>query len=140
MSIESVMPSNHLILYRPLLPSTFPRIRIFSSESAHRLRVGPKLMTGVRRRRECMHREAEMGVRQPQDKDHQGGRWPPESKHRKCTVHSPSRPAITLTSDFCLQSCEKTHFCCLKPAPPPAFSNSLQHPQETPCRGSIAIW
>ena len=32
-SIESVMPSNHLILCRPLLPpSIFPSIRIFSSE------------------------------------------------------------------------------------------------------------
>ena len=36
MSIESVMPSNHLILCCPLLllPSTFPRIRVFSNESA----------------------------------------------------------------------------------------------------------
>ena len=36
MSIESVMPSNHLILYHPLLflPSVFPSIRVFSSESA----------------------------------------------------------------------------------------------------------
>ena len=36
MSIESVMPSNHLILFRPLLllPSIFPSIRVFSSESA----------------------------------------------------------------------------------------------------------
>ena len=35
-SIESVMPSNHLILYHRLflLPSIFPRIRVFSSESA----------------------------------------------------------------------------------------------------------
>ena len=35
-SIESVMPSNHLILYCALLllPSTFPSIRVFSSESA----------------------------------------------------------------------------------------------------------
>ena len=35
MSIESVMPSNHLILYRPLLllPSTFPSTRVFSKES-----------------------------------------------------------------------------------------------------------
>ena len=35
-SIESVMPSNHLIFFRPflLLPSTYPSIRIFSSESA----------------------------------------------------------------------------------------------------------
>ena len=35
MSIESVMPSNHLILCRPLLllPSFFPRIRVFSNES-----------------------------------------------------------------------------------------------------------
>ena len=35
MSVESVMPSNHLILYHPLLlPSVFPSIRIFSKESA----------------------------------------------------------------------------------------------------------
>ena len=34
MSIESVMPSNHLILSRPLLPpSVFPSIRVFSNES-----------------------------------------------------------------------------------------------------------
>ena len=35
MSIESVMPSNHLILYCPLLllPSIFPSIRVFYSES-----------------------------------------------------------------------------------------------------------
>ena len=35
MSIESVMPSNHLILCRPflLLPSIFPSIKVFSSES-----------------------------------------------------------------------------------------------------------
>ena len=34
MSIESVTPSNHLILCRPLLlpPSIFPRIRVFSNE------------------------------------------------------------------------------------------------------------
>ena len=36
MSIELVMPSNHLILCRPLLllPSIFPSIRIYSNESA----------------------------------------------------------------------------------------------------------
>ena len=35
MSIESMMPSNHLILCRPLLPpSVFPSIRVFSNESA----------------------------------------------------------------------------------------------------------
>ena len=35
MSIESVMPSDHLILYPPLLllPSVFPSIRVFSDES-----------------------------------------------------------------------------------------------------------
>ena len=38
-SIESMMPSNHLILYRPLLlPSIFPNIRVFSNESALRIR------------------------------------------------------------------------------------------------------
>ena len=34
MSIASVMPPSHLILWRPLLPSIFPSIRDFSSESA----------------------------------------------------------------------------------------------------------
>ena len=39
MSTESVMPSNHLILCRPLLlPSAFPSIRVFSIESALRIR------------------------------------------------------------------------------------------------------
>ena len=40
MSFKSVMPSNHLILCRPLLllPSIFPSIRVFSNESALRLR------------------------------------------------------------------------------------------------------
>ena len=38
MSFESVMPSNHLILCCPLLlPSIFPRIRVFSSELALRI-------------------------------------------------------------------------------------------------------
>ena len=39
-SIESVMPSNHLILCPPLLllPSVFPSIRVFSSESALHIR------------------------------------------------------------------------------------------------------
>ena len=40
MSIESVMPSNHLILSRPLLllPSIFPNIRVFSNESVLHIR------------------------------------------------------------------------------------------------------
>ena len=40
MSIELVMPSNHLILCRPLLllPSIFPRVRVFSNESALHIR------------------------------------------------------------------------------------------------------
>ena len=40
MSIKSVMPSNHLILCRPLflLPTIFPSIRVFSNESAARIR------------------------------------------------------------------------------------------------------
>ena len=40
MSIELVMPSNHLILCRPLLllPSIFPTIRVFSDESTLRMR------------------------------------------------------------------------------------------------------
>ena len=40
MSIESVMPSNHLSLCRPLLflPSIFPRIRVFSNKSVLHIR------------------------------------------------------------------------------------------------------
>ena len=40
MSIESMMPSNHLILCHPLLllPSIFPSIRVFSNKSALRIR------------------------------------------------------------------------------------------------------
>ena len=40
MFIESVMPSNHLFLYGPLLlpPSIFPSIKVFSSESVLRIR------------------------------------------------------------------------------------------------------
>ena len=39
MSIELVMPSNHLVLCRPLFPpSVFPSIRVFSSESAFHIR------------------------------------------------------------------------------------------------------
>ena len=40
MSIESVMPYNHLVLCHPLLllPSIFPSIRVFSNESALHIR------------------------------------------------------------------------------------------------------
>ena len=39
MSIELLMPSNHLILCRPLFPpSIFPGIRVFSSESVFRIK------------------------------------------------------------------------------------------------------
>ena len=40
MSIDLVMPSNHLILFRPLLlpPSIFPSIRVFSKESVLHIR------------------------------------------------------------------------------------------------------
>ena len=43
MSIESVMPSNHLILCRPILlqPSIFPSIKVFSNKSVFLIR-GPK--------------------------------------------------------------------------------------------------
>ena len=44
-SIESVMPSNHLILCRPLLflPSIFPSIRVFSNESVLHIRFAKVL-------------------------------------------------------------------------------------------------
>ena len=44
MSMESVMPPNHLILCCPLLlPSIFPSIRVFSNESALRIMVAKVL-------------------------------------------------------------------------------------------------
>ena len=48
MSIESVMPSNHLILCCPLLllPSIFPSIRVFSNESVLHIRW-PKFQLNV---------------------------------------------------------------------------------------------
>ena len=38
MSIESVIPSNHLILHCPLLPSIFPSIRVITNESVPHIR------------------------------------------------------------------------------------------------------
>ena len=45
MSIESVMPSNHLILCRPLflLASIFPSIKVFSNESLNYYKLGNEL-------------------------------------------------------------------------------------------------
>jgi len=45
MSIESVTPSNHLVLCQPflLLPSIFPSIRVFSNESALCIRLAKVL-------------------------------------------------------------------------------------------------
>ena len=47
MSIKLVMPSNHLILCRPLLllPSIFPNIRVFSNESALHIRWPNSLLS-----------------------------------------------------------------------------------------------
>ena len=55
MSVESVMPSNHLILCRPLLllPSIFPSIRVFSNESVLHIKW-PKLVTGDTKSRNLM--------------------------------------------------------------------------------------
>ena len=49
MSIESVMPSNHLILCHPLLllPSIFPSITVFSNESTLRMRYKVPRMVKV---------------------------------------------------------------------------------------------
>ena len=49
MSIESVMPSNHLILCRPLLllSSIFPRIRVFSNEWALHQSIGTSAPASV---------------------------------------------------------------------------------------------
>ena len=70
MSIESLMPSNHLILCRPLLlpPSIFSSIMVFSNESALRIRW-PKYSaltdnphTGVCLRL-CLSKEPELSIK-----------------------------------------------------------------------------
>ena len=55
MCIESVMPSNHLILCRPLLllPSIFPSIRVFSVGSSHQV---AKVLELQLQYRGCLHR------------------------------------------------------------------------------------
>ena len=55
MSIQSVMPSNHLILYCLLLflPSIFPTIRVFSSESALRIRWSEYWSFSISPSKEC---------------------------------------------------------------------------------------
>ena len=58
MSIESVMPSNHLVLCHPhlLLPSIFPSIKVFSSELALTLQTLPTESSTVRNKRfYCTH-------------------------------------------------------------------------------------
>ena len=52
MSIKSMMPSNHLILCRPLLllPSILPSVRVFSSESVLRIKwpsIGASALASV---------------------------------------------------------------------------------------------
>ena len=56
MCIESVKPSNHLILCRPLLllPSIFPRIRMLSNESAARIRCPKYWSVCVKRNHICV--------------------------------------------------------------------------------------
>ena len=66
MSIESVMPSNHLILGHPLLlpPSIFPCIRVFSNESVL-LISWPKLYTKGPYSMSICSRETPWGPRHP---------------------------------------------------------------------------
>ena len=75
MSIESVMPFNHLILCRPLLlmPSIFPSIRVFSHESAPCIRwpkywsfsfnISPSAFLNVQLNVRCMHLIAAMKLK-----------------------------------------------------------------------------
>ena len=60
MSIESVMPSNYLILCRPLLlpPSIFPSIRVFSNESVIHISLQQALFSLL-----CWPREVQSSIR-----------------------------------------------------------------------------
>ena len=58
MSIESVMPSNHLIFCDPLhlLPSIFPSIRVFSSESVLHIKYQTKVQELLLQSLQCIFR------------------------------------------------------------------------------------
>ena len=75
MSIEVVMPSNHLILCRPLLllPSIFPSIKVFSNESTLRMRwpkywsfsfsISPSKLAAVHKSSQEFSRYCPKGIR-----------------------------------------------------------------------------
>ena len=67
MSIESVMPSKHLILCHPFLlpPSIFPRIRVFSSESVLHIIQRRKLSCFTRRERSWARRRILLPTSEP---------------------------------------------------------------------------
>ena len=116
MSIESMMPSNHLILCHPLLsPSIFPSIRVFSNELAPRIRwpkywsfsfsISPSNehsgLTSFRmNRQQNLLRSSRTGVHSPQAMEPEpgltvGGEWEgvSEAKFKMlCFAHSPAAP------------------------------------------------
>ena len=82
MAIESVMPSNHLILCRPLLllPSIFPSIRVFSNKSVLHIRLPSSVQ---------FSRSVLSASLQPHESQHAR----PPSPSPTPGVHSDSRPS-----------------------------------------------
>ena len=70
MSFESVMSSNHLTLYRPLLllRSVFPSISVFSNESVLHIRL-PKYFLGGHKQNLLSTRTQKKGAATPQEAD-----------------------------------------------------------------------
>ena len=120
MSVESVMPSNHLILSRPLLllPSVFPSIRVFSNKSAFYIRW-PKYWSFPNRRERfvCAVKQSSF--------------W--AGSHIMCPIHWYEHdPGLkSLSSGHCLMSVGKalTYLCTEAPtSQEPRWPGVQQHP------------
>ena len=84
MSIESVMPSNHLILCCPFLltPSIFPSIRVFSNESA-------------------------LHIRRPESWSFRDGAWLSRAAGRLSHPSLQGSPCGSHTTSICFKICDK---------------------------------
>ena len=120
MSVESVMPSNHLILSRPLLllPSVFPSITVFSNKSAFYIRW-PKYWSFPNRRERfvCAVKQSSF--------------W--ADSHIMCPIHWYEHdPGLkSLSSGHCLMSVGKalTYLCTEAPtSQEPRWPGVQQHP------------
>ena len=109
-SIESVMPSNHLILCHPLLllPSIFPSIRVFSNESALHIRwpkywnfsISPSSEYLISFRRDCSDLLAAQGTLKILLKHHSS-----KASILWCSAFFMVQPSLEVNSSACQEPC-----------------------------------